>query len=103
MPIRDPGIRADEWLTENAAILINQLDNLLKRIKEYVAKQHEKAEGTWDLDWHIYGQNQVTPDGHPAEIFLVGEALASTQELATSVVSTARIATVVSASRQQPD
>ena len=48
----------------------------------------------WDLDWHIYGQHQTTADGQPAEVFLIGEALASTQQLANSVASSARIATV---------
>lgn len=56
--------------------------------------QHADAEGTWDLDWHIYGQNQTNANGQPAEVFLVGEALASTQDLANSVASTARVATV---------
>lgn len=51
-------------------------------------------DGTWDLDWHIYGQNHLKKDGQMAEVFIIGEALASTQELANSVVSTARVATV---------
>ncbi|KAL1608232.1 hypothetical protein SLS60_003171 [Paraconiothyrium brasiliense] len=75
------------------AILIGQLDSVLKRIKEYVTDQHQGVKGTWDLDWHVYGQHQTTADGQPAEVFLIGEALASTQELARSVASTARIAT----------
>lgn len=77
-----------------AAILIGQLDSVLEMVKGYVEKQHEGVEGTWDLDWHIYGQHQTTADGQPAEVFLIGEALASTQELARGVASTARIATI---------
>jgi hypothetical protein len=79
-----------------AATLIGQLDSVLKMIKDYVAEQHQGVEGTWDLDWHVYGQHQITANGQPAEVFLIGEALASTQELARSVASTARIVTVVS-------
>jgi hypothetical protein len=74
--------------------LIRQLDDVLKRIKNYVVQQHRDVKGTWDLDWHIYGQNQTTTDGRPAEILLIGEALGSTKELANSVASAARIATI---------
>lgn len=71
------------------AILIDQLDVLLQRVKDYVALQHKTAEGTWDLGFHIYGR------GTPV-VFLVGEAIASTQELAASVANIARIACIVS-------
>lgn len=61
--------------------------------------QHEDAEGTWELDFHIYGQHQISTlalnQGPPSEIFLIGEALASTQTLATSVVCVARVAVTV--------
>jgi hypothetical protein len=82
------------------AILIDQLDNYLERVKEYVTSQHEDAEGSWELGFHIYGQHQVSMlplnRGHPSEIFLIGEALASTQALATSVAHVTRVAAVVS-------
>lgn len=69
-------------------------------MKQYVRIQCSHIEGTFDLDWHIYGKDQVSahPEhvGQPSEIFLVGEALASSQELATSVAHTARVATIVS-------
>ena len=81
-------------LTVFTAIFIGQLDSILQRIKEYVAQQHKDVEGTWDLDWHVYGQHQTTADGQLAEVFLIGEALGSTQELANSVTSTARVGTV---------
>lgn len=81
------------------AILINQLDGFLERVKEYVVVQHEDAKGTWELDFHIYGQHQVSTappnQGQPAEVFLIGEALAPTQELATSVACVARVAITV--------
>jgi hypothetical protein len=80
--------------------LIGQLDNYLERVKEYVASQHEGTAGTWELNFHKYGQQQVSTlpgtEGQPSEIFLIGEALASTQKLATSVVCVARIAATVS-------
>ncbi|KAF2446173.1 hypothetical protein P171DRAFT_430385 [Karstenula rhodostoma CBS 690.94] len=88
------GYRSNYMGSVKDPILIGQLDSLLKEIKNYVAEQHKDAMGTWDLDWHVYGQHQTTADGQPAEVFLIGEALASTQELARSVASTARIATV---------
>lgn len=62
---------------------------MLDRVKKYVALQHKKADGTWEFDYHLYGKGTN-------EVFLVGEALASTQELATSVANIARIACIVS-------
>jgi hypothetical protein len=46
------------------------------------------------MDWHIYGKDTFTKDGKPGEVFLIGEALAETQDLANSLVSTARVASV---------
>ena len=81
------------------AILIRQLDVLLKRIKQYVQEQHEGVDGTWELDWHTYGRDQVSAipgsEGQPSEVFLIGEALATSESLAKSVATTARIATIV--------
>ncbi|KAF5520581.1 hypothetical protein CGCA056_v008861 [Colletotrichum aenigma] len=71
-------------------ILINQLDDLLSLVKAYVKQQHPNMPGNWDLDFHTYGQGQRTPLG-PGEVFIIAEAVASTQELATGLVSTARI------------
>ena len=72
------------------AIMIRQIDTLLDRVKNYVRMQQDKLEDeTWDLDFHVYGRGT-------GEIFVVGEALAPTQELATSIASIARIATIVS-------
>ena len=51
--------------------------------------QHKNIEGTWDLGFHVYGR-------HTSEVFLVAEALGSTQEIATSVANVARIACTVS-------
>lgn len=68
-------------------------------MKWYVRKQHQHAEGEWELDFHRYGQDHVSTlpgrIGQLGEVFLIGEALGSTPELAKSVASTARIATAV--------
>ncbi|KAK1485366.1 hypothetical protein CTAM01_12581 [Colletotrichum tamarilloi] len=74
-------------------ILIEQLDDLLILVKAYVKQQHKNVSGDWDLDFHTYGKGQSTPSG-PGEIFIVAEAIAPTQELATGLVSTARIALI---------
>jgi hypothetical protein len=82
------------------AILIGQLDSYLERVKKYVTLQHQDAEGTWQLNFHVYGQHQISTlpwnEGQPSEIFLIGEALASTQQLANSIVHLTRIATIAS-------
>ncbi|KAL2878416.1 hypothetical protein SGCOL_006390 [Colletotrichum sp. CLE4] len=74
-------------------ILIGQLDELFMLVKAYVRQQHKDVPGNWDLDFHTYGQEQTTPTG-PGEIFIIAEAIAPTQELATGLVSTARIALI---------
>lgn len=69
-------------------------------MKAYVRSQHRDVEGYWDLDFHVYGQNQISavPDelGQPSEIFLIGEALAPTQEISRSIAASARFGTAVS-------
>lgn len=82
-------------------ILISQIDEFLVRVKEFVTQQHKEATGTWEIEFHVYGANGVMgalepgdTSYKPREIFLVGEALASSQILATSVASCARIACV---------
>ncbi|KAI8631639.1 hypothetical protein F5Y19DRAFT_473317 [Xylariaceae sp. FL1651] len=78
-------------------ILIRQLDSLLRRVKGFVAEQHKGVDGTWDLDFHVYGKPNepydTTSEIPLPEVFIIGEALASSQELATSVASTAKIGT----------
>ncbi|PKS08579.1 hypothetical protein jhhlp_004965, partial [Lomentospora prolificans] len=71
-------------------ILIEQIDKLLVAVKKYVASQHPDSSGEWDLDFHLYGKGQHTSDG-PGEIFIVAEAIAPTQTLATSIASKARV------------
>ncbi|KAK1569467.1 3-methylaspartate ammonia-lyase [Colletotrichum navitas] len=76
-------------------ILVRQLDDFLVSVKAYVKQQHSGIPGDWDLDFHVYGRGQSTPTG-PGEVFIVVEAVAPTQQLATGLASTARIALIVS-------
>lgn len=82
-------------LIPSIAILIQQIDSLMGRIKQFVQMHHRHVQEKWELEFHIYGNQQVgsTP---PLEIFIVAETLAPTQELATSLASKARIAMIVS-------
>lgn len=82
--------RPDKYLD----ILLDQVENLLPVIKAYVRQQHPDIAGHWDLDFHMYGKGQTTPDGQ-GEIFIVGEALAPTQQLANSIASKARVGMIV--------
>ena len=82
-------------------ILIGQIDSFLVRVKEFVKQQHKNTTEAWDIDFHVYGANGVMGSQEPGsssylprEIFLVGEALASSQRLATSIASSGRIACV---------
>ncbi|KAF2499545.1 hypothetical protein BU16DRAFT_603645 [Lophium mytilinum] len=69
-------------------ILIGQIDSYLSKVKTLVQASNAKAEGDWDINFHVYGSNAYKP----REIFLVGEALATTQRLANAVTSSARVA-----------
>ncbi|KAI1212070.1 uncharacterized protein F4807DRAFT_417462 [Annulohypoxylon truncatum] len=73
-------------------ILIKELDSLIDVVKGYAADQHSQVSEKWELDFHVYGkQESATPS---PEIFIIGEALAPSQELATSIAATARIAVI---------
>lgn len=77
-------------------VLIAQLQSFLRRVKEYVVQQHAhiNKEDKWELEFHEYGQNAHDSSTQKGEVVIVGEALANTQSLATSVISCARIACV---------
>lgn len=75
-------------------ILIQQLPSFLSRVKAYVVQQHSQVQDGWLVDFHIYGFDSTRPAQVPGEVFLVGETLAETQALATSIASCARIACV---------
>lgn len=85
-------------------ILIKQMPLFQTRIREYVSAQISILESTtnfWKLGFHTYGAHGIMgasepgdPEYQPQEIFLVGEVLASSQALANSVASSARIACV---------
>ncbi|KAM0229670.1 hypothetical protein ACHAP5_011580 [Fusarium lateritium] len=71
-------------------ILVSQIDVLLPRVKAYVEQQHPEIKGRYKLEFHVYGKDQSTPTG-PGQLFIVAEALASTQRLANSIASKARV------------
>ncbi|OJI99245.1 hypothetical protein ASPVEDRAFT_507508 [Aspergillus versicolor CBS 583.65] len=75
-------------------ILIQQLPSLLSRVRAYVTEQHSHVGEAWSLYFHIYGFNPSIPAEHRGEVFLVGEALAENQALATDIASCARVACV---------
>ncbi|KAL7621705.1 hypothetical protein AAE478_009032 [Parahypoxylon ruwenzoriense] len=75
-------------------ILIKQLDSLTATVKSYVADQHSHFPGTWEFDFHFYGKPETGAESVSREVFLIGEALASSQDLATSVAYTARIGVI---------
>jgi hypothetical protein len=68
---------------------------LLANVRKYVSQQHPDISGEWDLNFHLYGKGQKTADG-PGEIFVVAEAVAPTQKLATSIAAKARVGMIVS-------
>lgn len=83
-------------------ILIAQQSGFQAAIRAHVASQVKTSDGEfWKLGFHNYGSNGVmqslepgAKDYQPREVFLVGEILASSQELANSVASTARVGVV---------
>ena len=75
--------------------MTTQIDALLGGVRKYVAAQHAEITENWDLDFHVHGNRQTTPE-NSSELFIVAESLAPTQQLATSIASKARIAMIVS-------
>lgn len=80
-------------------ILISQIDSYLAKVKTLVQASNKGTDGKWDIGFHVYGSNGIMNDlepGDPAyqprEIFLVAEALATTQRMANAVASSARVA-----------
>ncbi|KAE8442766.1 hypothetical protein EG329_002854 [Mollisiaceae sp. DMI_Dod_QoI] len=83
-------------------ILISQSSEFQNMVRTHVASQIKPSDGEfWKLGFHIYGANGVMQslepgpkDYQPREMFLVGEVLASSQDLANSVAHTARVGVV---------
>ncbi|TVY92932.1 hypothetical protein LAWI1_G002428, partial [Lachnellula willkommii] len=84
-------------------ILISQMPSFQSSIQEYVTTQNPPSSPSsgefWKLGFHTYGANGImgalepgNSTFQPREIFLVGEALASSQKLASSIAATARVA-----------
>ena len=78
-------------LANGSDILISQIDKVLARVKLYVAQQHPEITSHWKLDFHVYGKGQF-----PGQLFIVAEALASTQQLANIIASRARVGMIAS-------
>ena len=73
-------------------ILISRLPNFLDRVKQYVGQQHPRADAHWDVDFHIYGFDRDNATASAKQVFIVCEAVAETQQMASSVAATARVA-----------
>ncbi|KAF2728822.1 hypothetical protein EJ04DRAFT_86280 [Polyplosphaeria fusca] len=71
--------------------LTSQLDSMFQRIRDYVTYQHKEWDQWWELDLHKFGAWRQEA---PGEVWVICEALAQTQELATSLANTARIACI---------
>jgi hypothetical protein len=68
-------------------ILIEQLNDYLEQGKKRVEKEFANSKGRWQLEFHTYGLSSPSPK----EVFVVGEVLADSQQLATSIASGARV------------
>ena len=70
-------------------IICSQLPMLLGQIKEYASQYHFEDSGKFELDFHIFGQNNSGSE-IPKELTIICEGVADTQALATDIVHTAR-------------
>ncbi|KAK9327887.1 hypothetical protein V1520DRAFT_347539 [Lipomyces starkeyi] len=81
------------------SILISGLDQFLQNIKGLLECMHGNKDDPYQIYFHQYGRNGVMGPLEPSEIMpvevgIICEVMASTQERATSICSTARIACV---------
>ena len=72
-------------------ILIPQIHSFLANIRKVVEIQHVDVRKKWDLQFHVYGEDNRPGALPPREIFIVAEAIADSQDVASSLVSTARV------------
>ena len=80
-------------------ILIGQIDTYLDTVRTYVGSLHRMlAAGQARLVFHVYGKNGVMGalepirDAKPHELCILCEAVAPTQEAASAICNTARVA-----------
>ncbi|KAI5851090.1 hypothetical protein DFP73DRAFT_507243 [Morchella snyderi] len=79
-------------------ILIAQIEGFLQKVEKYVTAQNPDVE--YKILFHTYGKNGVMGafepviEPSPHELCIIGEIQAETQELATLICSTARVACV---------
>lgn len=72
-------------------ILIPQIHSFLDTAKEFARVQHSHIDEHWDVGFHVYGFNERDPEHVPSEVFIVAEAIAESQDIATSLASTIRV------------
>ncbi len=80
-------------------ILIGQIDAYLDNVRKYVGGFHiQLAAGEAQLVFHVYGKNGVmgalepVRDARPHELCILCEAVGATQEIASAICNTARVA-----------
>ncbi|KAI1256795.1 hypothetical protein MGN70_001921 [Eutypa lata] len=84
------GYRAMYLGAHKDPVLIGQMDKFIATVKGYVKMEYVDVSEPWELEWHIIGKGDN--GSVPQDVALIGEALAPTQELATSLVAKAKIA-----------
>ncbi|WP_210485739.1 acyclic terpene utilization AtuA family protein [Microvirga antarctica] len=97
-------IEASEWVGERAILCAGSCDpRVIANSAEIVSEVRKivneivppTGDGTYDLFFRIYGENAVSlfptqPKGDAAEVFFLVECIASTAELARSVISVSK-------------
>ena len=80
-------------------ILVGQIDGFLATVRAYVGSLHKMlATGEAQLVFHVYGKNGVmgalepVRDARPHELCILCEAVGPTQEAASAICNTARVA-----------
>ena len=80
-------------------ILIGQIDGFLQTVRAYVGSFHKRlGTGEAELVFHVYGKNGVmgalepVRDARPHELCILCEAIGATQEIASAICNTARVA-----------
>ena len=80
-------------------ILVGQIDGFLKAVRAYVGSFHKRlGTGEAELVFHVYGKNGVmgalepVRDAKPHELCILCEAVGATQEIASAICNTARVA-----------
>ena len=80
-------------------ILIREIDGFLQTVRAHVGSFHKRlGTGEAELVFHVYGKNGVmgalepVRDAQPHELCILCEAVGATQEIASAICNTARVA-----------